>query len=91
MSIGQPFRGTQMVIVEKRDADGTLDVRGEPQPPSVRCSMHRNCEHDASPGVMTFDHLYQLYFRAVPDGTGTWDNLRAWLDSRGWRVRAKTW
>jgi hypothetical protein len=74
MSI-QPFRGTQRVVLEKRDANGSLDFTGEQAPHTP----------------MTFDQVYDLYFRDNPDGVGTWDALRAWLDSKGWRIRAKTW
>lgn len=86
----QPFQGTQMVVVEKRKADGSLDF-SEPQPPTMPCECARNCQHRASPGVMSFDTLYRLFFRAIPDGGGSWDQLKAWLDSKGWAVRAKTW
>lgn len=44
---GQPFHGTQMVIVEKRKSDGRLDFT-RPYAPSE---------------PMTFDALYVLYFR----------------------------
>jgi hypothetical protein len=71
---GQPFQGSQMVILEKRTSDGTLDF-SQPQPPTE---------------AMTFDGLYALYFRESDD-SGSWENLRAWLDSKGWVVRAKTW
>lgn len=43
------------------------------------------------PDVTDFDSVYRLYFRAVPDGTGTWENLSTWLAERGWSIRAKTW
>ena len=72
---GQPFRGTQPIILEKLTLRGKLDFTGE-QPPS---------------GGMTFDDVYKLYFKAVPTGGGSWETLRAWLDSKGWVVRAKTW
>lgn len=71
---GQPFPGSQMVIVEKRNSQGQLDFNG-PQPPTE---------------PMTFDDLYQLYFKESKD-PGNWGNLRAWLDSKQWVVRAKTW
>lgn len=71
---GQPFRGSQQVILEKRTLEGKLDFTA-PQPPTES---------------MTFDALYTLYFRESED-PGSWDNLRAWLDSKGWIVRAKTW
>jgi hypothetical protein len=73
---GQPFRGSQQVILEKRTPDGKLDFSGE-QPPA---------------GGMTFDELWNLYLRTNPkDWDGSWSTLKAWLDSKGWVVRAKTW
>lgn len=83
----QPFQGRQQIIIERRHPDGSLDFRGEPQPPTVR---HACGHHDESPGV-TFDRLYELYFREVPDGVGSWEALSAWLKSKGWTIRAKTW
>ena len=71
----QPFRGRQIIVVEKRAADGSLDF-SDPQPP------HR---------PMTFDALYDVYFAANPDGIGSWEHLSAWLKSRGWVIRPKTW
>jgi hypothetical protein len=70
---GQPFQGSQMVIVEKHKSDGTLDFSA-PQPPEA----------------MTFDGLYALYSKESDD-PGNWVNLKAWLESKGWIVRAKTW
>jgi hypothetical protein len=76
MNLTQPFTGSQVVILEKRTSDGALDFSGEQAPTAP----------------MTFDALYRLYFRANPSvESGTWDGLKAWLDSKGWRVRAKTW
>jgi hypothetical protein len=76
MSI-QPFKGSQPVILEKRNGKGELDFSGE-QPP-------------VSP--LTFDEVYRLYFQATPDGppSASWDDLRQWLESKGWHIRAKTW
>ena len=71
----QPFQGRQKVIIEKRNADGSLDLTGE-QPPARS---------------MTFDDVYSMYFRTDPEGTGSWGNLSAWLNARGWSLRAKTW
>ena len=80
----QPFRGTDLVVIERRFPDGTLDLRGEPQPPIE--------------GIrgMTFDKLYDMYFRetenASPRGlTATWQELEIWLNKKGWKIRAKTW
>ena len=84
MSI-QPFKGPEVVVIEKRHADGTLDF-SDPQPPTVSCDL---CHHDT--GVMTFDDVYKLFFREMPDGVGSWEQLKAWLDSKGWVLRAKTW
>jgi hypothetical protein len=72
---GQPFQGSQLVVIEKRTPDGKLDF-SLPQP---------------SADPMTFDGLYALFFREDKDAPGSWDALRAWLDSKGWIVRAKTW
>lgn len=74
----QPFRGSDVVVIEKRDADGRLDFTGE-QPP-----MH----------TATFDSVYCWFFaspenRAL-DSAG-WSDLSAWLDARGWKLRPKTW
>ena len=87
----QPFRGDQKVIIERRHADGTLDLHGQPQPPSIRC----HCGH-ASPGVMTFNQVYDLYFRETTDAsdrgtTASYEELEAWLKTKGWMIRAKTW
>ncbi len=87
----QPFQGKQKIIIERRFADGSLDFRGEPQPPSIHC----HCGH-ASPGVMTFDQVYDLYFRETANAadrgiTANWEELDAWLKSKGWSIRAKTW
>ena len=74
MSI-QPFQGGQLVVLEKRAADGTLDFTGE-QPP-VR--------------GLRFDDVYALFFRANPEGVGSWEALSAWLKLKGWAIRARTW
>jgi hypothetical protein len=74
----QPFRGAQKVVLEKRDpTTGALDFTGE-QPPV---------------GGMTFDTLYDLFFLDNLDSgpSAGWPELCAWLDAKGWRVRAKTW
>lgn len=87
----QPFQGSQQIIIERRFADGTLDLWGQPQPPSQRCPR---CGHESS--EMTFEELYTLFFRetkAAPDrGTSaSYEELDAWLKSKGWSIRAKTW
>ena len=71
----QPFKSNQMVIIEKRNAEGMLDF-GEPQPPPV---------------PMTFDAVYDMFFREVKDQCGSWENLSAWLKSKGWSIRAAYW
>lgn len=74
--IAQPFRGSQHVVLECRNPDGSLNF-DKPQPP-VR--------------VMTFDQVYDLFFRDVQvQRTASWSDLRAWLESKSWTVRAKTW
>lgn len=73
---GQPFHGDQAVVVEKRTPEGKLDFSA-PQPP-------RNPS-------MTFDELYDLFFQEDTTSYGNWRALRAWLESKGWVVRAKTW
>ena len=72
---GQPFQGNQKVVVEKRNTKTGKLDFTAPQPPTE---------------AMTFDALYALYFKESDD-PGKWGNLRAWLDSKGWVVRAKTW
>lgn len=75
---GQPFRGSQQVILEKRTPEGKLDFTGEQPPTNIRI----------------FDDVWAIYYaRTQPgiDRDGSWDALRAWLNSKGWVVRAKTW
>jgi hypothetical protein len=81
----QPYRGDQKVVLEARHPDGTLNFEGE-QPPSLPC----HCGH-SPPGEMTFDRVYELYFRENPEGTGSWEYLSEWLKKKGWSIRAKTW
>ena len=71
----QPFKGQDRIIIEKRNSSGGLDFSGE-QPP---------------PEPMEFDRVYEMFFRADPEGLGTWEQLRAWLNSKGWTIRACTW
>ena len=87
----QPFRGDQEIVLERRHPDGTLDFCGE-QPPSFPC----RCCGPSSPGVMKFQHVYDLYFRyatdPAPRGTSaSYEELAAWLKRKGWTIRAKTW
>lgn len=75
---GQPFRGEQKVVLEKRDPQtGKLDFTGE-QPPTGE--------------NLTFDDVWTLYARTNPkEWDGSWETLLAWLNSKGWVVRVKTW
>jgi hypothetical protein len=82
----QPFQGSQMVVIEKRKEDGSLDFSGE-QPPAWYCPM---CD-GVGKSAFTFDKVYEFYFQDNPDGVGSWEALKAWLDSKGWKIRAKTW
>lgn len=77
MTTAQPFQGSQKIVIEKRDADGQLDF-SEPQPA------------EPLPG-WTFDDLYVVFFSENRDAKGTWEELKAWLDKKGWTIRAKTW
>jgi len=81
MGLGQPFIGQQVVVIERRFPDGSLDLKGE-QPPAWTI-----------PGL-TFDDVYHKLFWADShnaDKAGSWDNLKAWLDSMGWSLRRKYW
>jgi hypothetical protein len=71
----QAYTGKQIVVVEKRKSNGALDF-SEPQPPISQIS---------------FDGLYQMFFRECKDAVGTWENLRSWLNDKGWSIRPKTW
>ncbi len=74
--LAQPFHGEADVVVEKRDADGKL-MFDDPQPPKM---------------VAKFDEVYSWYFAEVKTGASAgWAELSAWLDTKGWRLRAKTW
>lgn len=66
-----------MLVIEKRDDEGRL-LFTEPQPPV---------------GGVTLDEVYQMFWRDPKNDKldGTWENLSAWLDSKGWKLRAKTW
>lgn len=73
----QPFRPNDPLIVEARNADGTLrfDV---PQPPARYVRT-------------TLDKLYADMFRELPTAEGTWAELKAWLAAKSWAVRSRTW
>jgi hypothetical protein len=74
--LSQPFRGNQLVVVEKRTSKGALDFTGA-QPPT---------------GGMSFDSLYKLFqSNSNPTQELTWANLRAWLETKRWVVRVKVW
>lgn len=64
------------VILECR-VDGKLCF-DKPQPPV---------------GSMDFDDVYKLYWKENPVGppSTSWNELRAWLESKSWTVRACTW
>lgn len=86
----QPFRLDQIVVVG-RYVEGRLDFRA-PQPPPPEC---------------TFEALYRAFWQENPEGgtpvpsaqgwispgdrSASWGDLRAWLESKSWVVRAKTW
>lgn len=82
----QPFQLDQRVVVEKRTADGQLDF-SDPQPP---LSIHGKCPCCEG---LTFRDVYKIFFKENPDGPASagWPELKAWLDERGWTVRARTW
>lgn len=72
----QPFRGSDKVVIEKRKPNGSLDFSA-PQPPKAEAK---------------FDDVYEWYFRAHPSvKSAGWSDLKSWLDSKGWKLRAKTW
>ncbi len=76
MSI-QPFRSNERLIIEARNADGSLKFT-EPQPPTVLL----NC---------TLDDLYKAMWRDTPDAVGTPEALNAWLRSKSWTLRKRYW
>lgn len=71
----QPFRGNEPIVVERRDDAGKL-LFDEPQPPKF---------------ATTLDEVYQWQFADDAGALGTWEELKDWLDERGWKLRAKTW
>jgi hypothetical protein len=85
---GQPFRGEQKVVLEKRTPDGKLDFTGEQPPTQIDGGTHKGFDLTRD---LTFDDVYQMFFHEDKEAVGSWDNLRAWLDSKGWVIRAKTW
>lgn len=84
----QPFIGSQKVILEKRTEEGILDL-SDPQPPLKVYDVTGRGR--GTPRDMTFDDVYRMFFDECPNAPGSWVALRAWLDSRSWIVRAKTW
>jgi hypothetical protein len=71
----QPFRSNELVVLEKRlKPSGKLDF-SDPQPPF---------------DPMTFDQLYELFFRQTKFSgrSASWNDLRAWLESMRFVVRA---
>jgi hypothetical protein len=85
----QPFRGTQKVILEKRTPEGILDL-SDPQPPLKIREVDERGRGILSRDF-TFDDVYAFFFKECQDAPGSWEALRAWLDSKSWIVRAKTW
>jgi len=71
------FDTRQKYIMERRDADGVLDLRG-PQPPFIEC---------------TADQIWAHYFAQTPGGAPSVSQAEvvAWYRERGWSWRAKTW
>jgi hypothetical protein len=87
-SYGQPFQGHQKVVIEKFTPDGKPDFSA-PQPPhQIHGGTHKGFDLTRD---ITFDDVYQMFFREDKEAVGSWENLKAWLDSKGWVIRAKTW
>ena len=87
----QPFRMAQKIVVERRFSDGTLDLCREPQPPTFHC---RYCGNGSN--ATTFAKLYTMFFRetksaSIRGSSSSYEELDAWLKSKGWSIRAKTW
>jgi hypothetical protein len=84
----QPFTGYQKVILEKRTPEGILDL-SDPQPP---LKIHdTDGRGRGTPRAVTFNDVYRMFFYDCPDAPGSWEALRAWLDSKSWVVRVMTW
>lgn len=84
----QPFSVNQKVILEKRTPEGILDL-SSPQPP---LKVHDvDGRGRGTPRDLILDDVYKMMFDACPDAQGSWTTLRAWLDSKSWVIRAKTW
>jgi hypothetical protein len=64
-------------IMEKRDANGKLDL-SQPQPPFLTC---------------TEDQITQHYFAKVDDDapSASLDTIREWYKAQGFVWRPKTW
>jgi hypothetical protein len=85
---GQPFQGSQRIVLEKRTPEGKLDF-SDPQPPiRVHGGTHKGFDQTRD---LNFDDVYQMFFKECPEAPGSWTALREWLDSKGWVVRPKTW
>lgn len=103
----QPFSVNQKVILEKRTPEGILDLTLPQPPLRVRevdgrgrGTLSRDlilndvykmmfkeldrCSHSTGVQSLTCND-------ACPDAQGSWTALRAWLDSKSWVIRAKTW
>jgi hypothetical protein len=77
----QPHSHSGKFVIERRNADGSLDLQGE-QPPSWTIQ-----------GVSLDDIYHKLFWQdpANEDKSGTPENLYAWLKEKGWAIRPKTW
>jgi len=85
---GQPFIATQPVVLEKRTPSGALDFSA-PQPPThIQGEPHKGWDQTRD---LTLNDVYDMFFKECPEAPGSWKALRAWLDSKGWVIRAKTW
>ena len=69
--------GHEVYVVEARNPDGTLNLKGE-QPPFI---------------TATEDELFDLYFKHNPDGASSvsLETIAKWYRSKGWVYRVKTW
>lgn len=76
----QPFRGDERIIVEARDENGRLRFDVE-QPPTKFLNTD-------------LDTLYRQGMWQDPafkDAVGSAENLRKWLKSKSWTIRARYW
>jgi hypothetical protein len=74
------YAGEQALIVERRTANGALDLTGE-QPPTW---MLDTTEHELS------DYFYK--HNPGPDtDTRSREEIAAWYAAKGWRWRPRAW